>query len=165
VTTSGSSNANTFGFTGRENDGTGFSFYRARYYYPLVHRFVSQDPLGFKDGTNDSLYAANDPVSNVDPLGLEIILLGRVPLIPRGLPPNMRFNPARPLPRPTPPQIPRSIPVDPRIPPVRPVTDPFIELMGNILDHLTGVGGATRPPAGRKDPDCRMVSGVAVCKA
>jgi YD repeat-containing protein len=36
---------NPFQFTGRENDALGLNFYRARYYYPGMQRFVSQDPL------------------------------------------------------------------------------------------------------------------------
>ena len=36
---------NPFQFTGRENDGTGLYYYRARYYNPVVNRFISQDPL------------------------------------------------------------------------------------------------------------------------
>jgi len=34
-------------FTGRENDGTGLYFYRARYYNPTFQRFIAQDPIGF----------------------------------------------------------------------------------------------------------------------
>jgi RHS repeat-associated protein len=45
VTTSGSANTNTFGFTGRENDGTSLDYYRARYYDPRLQRFLSVDPL------------------------------------------------------------------------------------------------------------------------
>src|SRR6185369_1267199 len=36
-----------FGFTGRENDGTGLMYFRARYYSPEMRRFISRDPLGF----------------------------------------------------------------------------------------------------------------------
>lgn len=37
-------------FTGRENDGTGLYFYRARYYNPTYQRFIAQDPIGFAGG-------------------------------------------------------------------------------------------------------------------
>jgi RHS repeat-associated protein len=164
VTTSGSTNGNTFGFTGRENDGTGLNFYRARYYAPVTQRFVSQDPLGLADGPNTFVYAGNEPIANIDPLGLEIVVVSRAPILPRALAPNMRFNPARPIPRPTRPPIPQSIPVDPRIPPIGPVKDPLIELLADILDKLTGWPAATRPPASRKDPDCRVQSGIPVCQ-
>lgn len=34
-------------YTGRENDGaTGLLFYRARYYDPVLKRFISEDPIG-----------------------------------------------------------------------------------------------------------------------
>jgi len=45
--------------------------YRARYYNPTTGRFLSEDPLGFKgSGTNLYAYAAWNPISNKDPLGL-----------------------------------------------------------------------------------------------
>jgi len=44
TTVSGSS-TNPFQFTGRENDGTGLYFYRARYYSSTYQRFIAQDPL------------------------------------------------------------------------------------------------------------------------
>jgi RHS repeat-associated protein len=39
-------NSNAFEYTGRENDGTGLYFYRARYYDPVLKRFISEDPIG-----------------------------------------------------------------------------------------------------------------------
>jgi RHS repeat-associated protein len=39
-----------------------------RYYDPSLGRFISQDPIG--DGDNWYIYAGNDPVNYVDPLGL-----------------------------------------------------------------------------------------------
>ena len=36
--------SNPFQYTGRENDGTGLYFYRARYYLPKLQRFMSEDP-------------------------------------------------------------------------------------------------------------------------
>ena len=44
---------------------------RARYYSPMLQRFISEDPIGF-DGGDANLYAyvGNDPVSLRDPLGL-----------------------------------------------------------------------------------------------
>jgi RHS repeat-associated protein len=37
-------------FTGRENDGTGLYYLRARYYNPLFGRFLSEDPAGLSEG-------------------------------------------------------------------------------------------------------------------
>ena len=36
---------NPFQYTGRENDGTGLYYYRARYYHPSLQRFLSEDPM------------------------------------------------------------------------------------------------------------------------
>jgi RHS repeat-associated protein len=41
----GPATGNPFQFTGRENDETGLLYYRARYYTPLLARFISEDPL------------------------------------------------------------------------------------------------------------------------
>lgn len=72
VTSTGASSTNSFQFTGREYDGAGLSFYRARYYSPTVGRFISEDPLGFPGSPLADLYAyvGNNPVSLLDPLGL-----------------------------------------------------------------------------------------------
>lgn len=69
-TISGATTANSFAFTGREADGTGLSFYRARYYDPRLQRFSSEDPIEFAGG-NSNLYgmAGNNPVNFIDSLG------------------------------------------------------------------------------------------------
>ncbi|MBI5756808.1 MAG: RHS repeat-associated core domain-containing protein [Nitrospirae bacterium] len=46
-TTITGTSSNPFQYTGRENDRTGLYYYRARYYNPVIQRFVSQDPLTF----------------------------------------------------------------------------------------------------------------------
>jgi RHS repeat-associated protein len=45
VTISGETSDNPFQYTGRENDGTGLYYYRARYYSPELQRFISEDPI------------------------------------------------------------------------------------------------------------------------
>jgi RHS repeat-associated protein len=46
TTVTGMSNTNPIQYTGRENDGTGLYYYRARYYHPGLQRFISEDPIG-----------------------------------------------------------------------------------------------------------------------
>ncbi|HEV2387691.1 MAG TPA: RHS repeat-associated core domain-containing protein [Candidatus Acidoferrales bacterium] len=71
TTTQGAPNGNSYQFTGRENDGTGLYFYRARYYSPNLQRFVSEDPLGISGGGPDLYaYAADSPRTFVDAFGL-----------------------------------------------------------------------------------------------
>lgn len=72
TTTSGAATTSSFAFTGRESDATGLYFYRARYYHPVLQRFVSEDPLRFGGGINMFAYVENDPTTWVDPLGLQI---------------------------------------------------------------------------------------------
>src|ERR1700731_120515 len=50
VTISGVANGNSYQFTGRENDGTGLYFYRARYYSPTFQRFVRRNPIAEREG-------------------------------------------------------------------------------------------------------------------
>lgn len=68
-TTNGSS-PNQYWFTGRDDDGTGLLFYRARYYQPDWGRFISEDPLGWSQGPNPYVYVGNDPVSFADSSGM-----------------------------------------------------------------------------------------------
>lgn len=71
ATASGAS-ANTSQYGGRENDGTGLYYNRARYYSPNLQRFISEDPIGFTAGdTNLYAYVGNGPFNWSDPLGLE----------------------------------------------------------------------------------------------
>jgi RHS repeat-associated protein len=69
-TTVTGSSASTYEYIGRESDGTGVYFYRARYYSPELGRFLSEDPIGNDGGINHYAYAGNDPILFVDPMGL-----------------------------------------------------------------------------------------------
>ena len=71
TTVTGVSNTNPFQYTGRENDGTGLYYYRARYYHPGLQRFISEDPIHFFGGDiNLYGYVGNDPLKYTDPHGL-----------------------------------------------------------------------------------------------
>ena len=65
------SNANSYTYTGRESDGLGIDYYRARYYNPTTGRFLSEDAIGFLGGINDYIYAADDPMDFGDPFGMD----------------------------------------------------------------------------------------------
>jgi RHS repeat-associated protein len=66
----GAKSDNLYQFTGRENDGTGLQYNRARYYSPLDARFISQDPAGFAgSGSNLYWYVNGNPLDFTDPSG------------------------------------------------------------------------------------------------
>jgi RHS repeat-associated protein len=71
TTVLGTANANEFQYTGRENEGNGLYFYRARYYSPMLGRFINEDPLGFAGGgPNVYAYVGDAPINFKDPSGL-----------------------------------------------------------------------------------------------
>jgi RHS repeat-associated protein len=70
TSSTGAISSNPFQYTGRENDGTGLYYYRARYYSPRTQRFISQDPIGFAGGINLYAYVGDSPVDLIDPFGL-----------------------------------------------------------------------------------------------
>ena len=58
-------------YTGREFDSeTGLYYYRARYYDPTTGRFISEDPIGLRDGVDLYVYVHNGPTTSTDPQGL-----------------------------------------------------------------------------------------------
>ncbi len=71
TTHSSTSYNNPYQYTGREHDQSGLYYYRARYYTAELGRFVSEDPLQLAAGVNSYAYVSGNPVSLIDPLGLE----------------------------------------------------------------------------------------------
>ncbi len=68
-TTSTGTSANSNQYTGREDDGTGLYYYRARYYEPKIGRFISEDPAGYSAGMNLYSYVDDSPPNFADPSG------------------------------------------------------------------------------------------------
>jgi RHS repeat-associated protein len=60
---------NPIQYTARENDQTGLYYYRARYYDPVLKRFISEDPIGLGGGLNPYAYVGGNPISYTDPTG------------------------------------------------------------------------------------------------
>lgn len=70
------------GFTGHIQDtDTGLTYMEARYYDPVIGRFLSDDPVGFAKGGvaqfNRYTYGNNDPINMFDPNGQDAFLVSR----------------------------------------------------------------------------------------
>jgi RHS repeat-associated protein len=92
---SGPASANTFRYTGREEDPPGLYYYRSRYYSPQTGRFLSEDSIRFRSGDYSLCrYARNSPVMFRDPSGHQIGVPG---FGGAGLPPGDFGFPPGPL--------------------------------------------------------------------
>jgi RHS repeat-associated protein len=72
ATQTGLATTNSYTYTGREDDGSGLYYYRARYYHPRLQRFISEDPIRFASADyNLYSYVRGNPTGYSDPSGLE----------------------------------------------------------------------------------------------
>ena len=61
-----------------EGDSTKLLYVRARWYDPVTHRFLTQDPSGLGGGITPYVFAANDPLNMSDPDGLRSTCFSKV---------------------------------------------------------------------------------------
>ncbi len=63
-------NTNEQGYAGHIQDATGLTYMQARYYDPVIGRFLSPDPVGYEDQLNIYAYVYNDPINKYDLNGM-----------------------------------------------------------------------------------------------
>jgi RHS repeat-associated protein len=80
------------GAYGVMTDPNGLLCMRARFYNPYIKRFINADPIGMEGGLNFYAYADGNPISRIDPFGLQSWMspgYGSMPNPVNIVPPNM----------------------------------------------------------------------------
>ncbi|MBF0527592.1 MAG: RHS repeat-associated core domain-containing protein [Deltaproteobacteria bacterium] len=119
---------------------TGLYYNMARDYNPGLGRYIQSDPIGLDGGINTYAYAENDPVSGVDPDGLQAFPL--------------------PMPHPMPLPWPKG-PPEIKLPPI---IDTIIGICYDLLtkrkDRWTCQSTCHETPYGGTSEDQRIISGI-----
>jgi RHS repeat-associated protein len=71
ATTTGSSSNNRLANTKERDYSLRLDNHGFRYYDFITGRYITRDPLGYRDGMNVYTYVHNNPINHIDPLGLE----------------------------------------------------------------------------------------------
>jgi RHS repeat-associated protein len=147
---------NSLRYTGREIDSeTGLSFNRARYFDPGAGRFLSEDPIGIiGSGSNFYAYVGNDPINQIDPLGLtNCVVTATMGVVCSDWNTNWSWmEPKGPQPPPLPPEL---MPNPPKPPPpncdcgssprywaeVFRIHQKYEDRELRIVEHSIGIGG------------------------
>jgi RHS repeat-associated protein len=70
--TSSGSYAPRFGFSSKERDASGLVYYGFRFHSPDLCRWITPDPIKEDGGLNLCQFCVNDPVNEVDAVGLDV---------------------------------------------------------------------------------------------
>ena len=94
------SSANLYRFSSKMWTGnSALYYYGYRFYNPTLQRWMNRDPIKELGGINLYAYVANNPITQLDPFGLDYVP-GGYPYWPPPIPPSKPYFPPSPKPKP-----------------------------------------------------------------